>query len=172
MPVSKNAFAAALALSISTFAIAGASEMKPEETARQGFVVPSVISVAYRDPRIAMNAAEAFRQGGFKVAGATRWLGAPEPVGTGRRVHCAGRDLGLLPRSPDLDERDRGSSSGWVRRPWSGAVARSRSGHHRGQGGYDQARCALRRVPRSAIRNPIRENAIGRGRASLSPAPL
>jgi hypothetical protein len=80
MPVRKNAFAAALALSISTFAIAGASEMKPEETARQGFVVPSVISVAYRDPRIATNAAEAFRQGGFKVAGATRWLGAPEPV--------------------------------------------------------------------------------------------
>jgi len=71
-----NTFAAAIAISLATLAPTGASEMTSVQTARQGTTMPAVISVAYRDPSIAMSARDVVRQGGFKVVGAVRWLGA------------------------------------------------------------------------------------------------
>ncbi|MGH1588695.1 hypothetical protein ACRBEV_10405 [Methylobacterium phyllosphaerae] len=73
-----NTFAAVVALSLTALAPAGASETASVQTARQGATVPAVISVAYGDPSIATSARDVARQGGFKVAGAVRWLGVSE----------------------------------------------------------------------------------------------
>lgn len=66
--------ALAAALALSTPAPVNAAEPTDTQTTRQGFVVPAVISVAYRNPRITTNATEVHRQGGFATAGAVRWL--------------------------------------------------------------------------------------------------
>lgn len=74
----------AVALSLALSASASASETLPVDTNRQAFTVPAVISVAYRDPRVATDARDVGRQGGFAVAGATRWIGSTgqeAPVG-------------------------------------------------------------------------------------------
>lgn len=73
-----NTFAAAVTLSLAALAPVSASETSSAETVRQGFTLPAVISVAYANPRTATSAREVVRQGGFQVAGATRWLGAAE----------------------------------------------------------------------------------------------
>lgn len=73
-----NTFAAAVTLSLAALAPASASETAFVQTDRQGATVPAVISVAYGDPSIATSARGIARQGGFKVAGAVRWLSAME----------------------------------------------------------------------------------------------
>jgi len=67
-----NTLAAAVFFVTGTSAIA--SETIRTDTNSQGFTVPVVISVAYRNPRIAASARDVGRQGGFAVAGATRWI--------------------------------------------------------------------------------------------------
>lgn len=83
MPKLTNTFAA-VALSFAMFAPAKASETVSVDTNRQGATVPAVISVAYRAPQIATSARDVGRQGGFAIAGATRWAVSTEqdaPVG-------------------------------------------------------------------------------------------
>ena len=82
MPKLRNALTAAFFFA--TLAPGISSEMASADTNRQGLTVPAVVSVAYRDPRVATSARDVGRQGGFAVAGATRWMASSDqgaPVG-------------------------------------------------------------------------------------------
>lgn len=68
--------ATALTLAFSVLGQASASEVAQSNASPQGSTVPGVISIAYQNPRIAMQPADVLRQGGLAVAGAVRWLPA------------------------------------------------------------------------------------------------
>ncbi|WP_336488379.1 hypothetical protein [Methylobacterium nigriterrae] len=65
--------ATALFLTFANLGQAGAAEASSTDRARQGFDVLTVVGAAYHDARVATNAAEVRRQGGFATAGAVQW---------------------------------------------------------------------------------------------------
>lgn len=78
MSKNKQVFAATLLLSLAALGQAGAADDSTAEGARPTYGVPSVVGAAYHDARIATNAAEVRRQGGFATAGAVRWTASPD----------------------------------------------------------------------------------------------
>ncbi len=74
----KQVFATALILTFAALGQAEAADASSAEGARQTYDVPSVVGAAYHDPRVATNAAEVRRQGGFAAAGAVRWTATPD----------------------------------------------------------------------------------------------
>lgn len=71
---------AALAFTAFT-APAPAGDTGTASPAAEPFKAPGVVTVAYRDRRVATDAAGVLRQGGLATAGAVRWL--PTPTGAG-----------------------------------------------------------------------------------------
>jgi hypothetical protein len=80
MKMTKNnqVVATALFLTFASLGQAGAADVPSANGTRHTYDVLSVVGAAYHDARVATNAMEVRRQGGFATAGAVRWTVAPD----------------------------------------------------------------------------------------------
>jgi hypothetical protein len=78
MSNNKRVFAAAIVMAFAALGSAASADDASAEGARQTHDVPSVVGAAYHHARVATNAVEVRRQGGFATAGAVRWTASPD----------------------------------------------------------------------------------------------